>query len=80
MAMSQELPIFNFKWAEDTSQLNEDFIKKTILKKVKKDIFLKLMFNIQKIYIYELQNDLPFMTERKKHEKVGSLLLTYMIK
>ena len=37
--MSQELPIFNFKWAEDTSQLNEDFIKKTILKKVKKDIF-----------------------------------------
>ena len=78
--MSQELPIFNFKWAEDTSQLNEDFIKKTILKKVKKDIFLKLMFNIQKKYIYELHNDLPFLPERKKLEKVGSLLLTYMIK
>ena len=25
--MSQKLPTFNFKWVEDTSPLNEDFIK-----------------------------------------------------
>ena len=26
-AMSQKLPIKNFEWTEDTSQLNEDFIR-----------------------------------------------------
>ena len=26
-AMSQELPVNNFKWIEDTSKINEDFIK-----------------------------------------------------
>ena len=40
----------NFEWIEDNSLFNEDFIK-TIMKKVIKDIFLKLMFNILKIYI-----------------------------
>ena len=28
MAMSQKLPVNNFEWIEDTSQVNEDFIKK----------------------------------------------------
>ena len=27
-AMSQKLPVNNFQWIEDTSQFNEDFIKK----------------------------------------------------
>ena len=27
-AMSQKLPVNNFEWIKDTSQLNEDFIKK----------------------------------------------------
>ena len=27
-AMSQKLPVNNFEWIEDTSQFNEDFIKK----------------------------------------------------
>ena len=27
LAMSQNLPIFNFKQVEDTSQVNKDFIK-----------------------------------------------------
>ena len=48
-AMSQKLPLNNFEWIKDTSQFNEDFIK-TIMKKVMKDIFLKLMFNILKNY------------------------------
>ena len=26
--MSQRLPVNNFEWIKDTSQLNEDFIKK----------------------------------------------------
>ena len=47
-AMSQKIPVN--KWIKDNSQFNEDFIKKTIMKKVKKDIFSKLMFNILKNY------------------------------
>ena len=38
--MSQKLPVNNFKWIEDTSKIDEDFIK-IIMKIVKKDVFLK---------------------------------------
>ena len=48
LAMSQKQPVDNFEWIKDTSQFNEDFIKKTIMKKVMKDIFWKLMFSILK--------------------------------
>ena len=48
-AMSQKIPVN--KWIKDNSQFNEDFIKKTIMKKVTKDIFSKLMFNILKNYM-----------------------------
>ena len=48
--MSQKLPVNNFGWIEDTSQFNGDFIK-TIMEKVMKDIFLKLMLNILKNYM-----------------------------
>ena len=47
--MSQKLPVNNFEWIEETSQFDGDFTK-TIMKKVMKDIFLKLMFNILKNY------------------------------
>ena len=41
--------------------------------KVMKDIFLKVMFNyIEKLH--ELYNDLPFLPERKKLEKVEKLI------
>ena len=49
-AMSQKLPVNNFEWIKDTSQFNED-LTKTIMKKVIKDIFSKLMFNILKNYM-----------------------------
>ena len=45
--MSQNIPVNNFELIEDTSQFNEDFI----MKKVMKNILSKLMLNIQKIYI-----------------------------
>ena len=48
-AMSQKIPVN--EWIKDNSQFNEDFIKKTIMKKVTKDIFSKLMFNILKNYM-----------------------------
>ena len=48
--MSQKLPVNRFKWFEDLSQFIEDFIK-CYNKKVMKDIFVKLIFNILKIYM-----------------------------
>ena len=48
--MSQKLPVNKFEWVEDASQFNKDFIKK-VMKKVLKDIFLKLMYNTLKSYM-----------------------------
>ena len=47
-AMLQKLSKNNFECIEDASQFNEVFIKR---KKVMKNIFLKLMFNILKKYL-----------------------------
>ena len=77
-AMSQKLPTFNFEQVEDTSQFNEDFIK-TMMKKVKKDIFFKLMFNIQKNYMNCVVTYHFYLKERN-FKKSKSLLLIYMIK
>ena len=49
-AMLQKLLVNNFEWIKNTSQFNEDSIK-TIMKKLTKVIFLKLMFNILKNYM-----------------------------
>ena len=48
--MLQELPVNNFEWIEATSQFNEGFIK-SYDQESDEDIFLMLMFNVQKIYI-----------------------------
>ena len=76
-AMSQKLSVNNFEWIEG-SQFNEDFIK-VVMKKVMKDIFSKLMFNILKncmnlIMIYHIYQKVL------KLKKSKSLLLIYMIK
>ena len=55
--MPQKFPINNFEWIEDTSQFNEDFI--TIMKKVMKDIFWKLMVSILKNYMNFIIANLP---------------------
>ena len=49
--MLQKLPVDGFTWVENTSQFNKDFIENYLIKKVMKDIFLKLIFNIQKNYM-----------------------------
>ena len=40
-AMSEPLPVDGFKWVKNQSKIDEDFIKKTMMKLVIKDIFLK---------------------------------------
>ena len=62
--MSRKLPVNDFERIKDTSQFDKDFIK-IIIKKVIKDIFLKLMFNILKNNMTS-DNDLPLLSERMK--------------
>ena len=44
-AMLQNLPVNGFKWVENTSQFNEDFIK-SYTREIDEGYFLKLIFNI----------------------------------
>ena len=48
--MSQKLPVNDFKWIEDTSKTNEEFIK-IMMKIMIKVTFWKWMLNIQRDYI-----------------------------
>ena len=48
--MSQNMPVKNIKWVKDISKFDESFIKINN-EQSDKGNFLKLMFNILKIYI-----------------------------
>ena len=48
--MSQKFTVNNFEWIEDTSHFNEYFLK-NYYEESDEGYFLKLMFNILKIYI-----------------------------
>ena len=70
-AMSQKLPVNNFEWIKDTSQFNKDFIK-TYNEESDKGYFLEVEIQyIEKLH--ELHNDLSFLPERIKIEKVEKL-------
>ena len=62
--MSQKLPVNDFKWVAETSQINEDFIK---LYNEDGDIgyFIEADIEILK-RLHELHNNLPFWPERMK--------------
>ena len=69
--MSQKLPVNNFEWIKDTSQFNEDFIKN-----YNEESDEGYFFEVDAQYpekLHELHNDLPFLPERVKIEKVGKL-------
>ena len=66
------LPVNNFKWVKDTSKFNEDFIK-AITKKVNEGNFLEVYVQYPE-KSHELHNDLPFLPERMKIEKVEKLV------
>ena len=70
-AMSQKLPSNSFRWVEDLSQFNEDFIKK-----YDENSYIGYFLEVDVEYPKELFNfhkDLPFLPERKKIEKVKKL-------
>ena len=66
--MSQRLPVNHFKWIEDTSQFNEDFIKNY---NEESDERYRLEVDIQyPEKLDKLHNDSPLLPERMKIEKV----------
>ena len=70
--MSQKLPVNNFEWIKNTSQFNEDFIK-NYNEESDEGYFLEV--DVQYLEkLHELHNDLPFLPERMKIEKVEKLV------
>ena len=70
--MSQKLPVNNFEWIKDTSQFNKDFIK---YYNEESDEGYFLEFDVQYLEkLHELHNDLPFLPEKMKIEKVEKLV------
>ena len=70
--MSQKLPVNSFKWVNDLSRFNEDFIKNY---NENSDIgyFLEVDVEYPK-KLFGSHKDLPFLPERKKLEKVEKLV------
>ena len=66
--MSQKFPVNNFKWIEETFQINEDFIK-NYNEESDEGHFIEVDVQDPK-KLYELHTNLPFSTERKKLKKV----------
>ena len=70
--MSQKLLVNNFEWVKDTSQFNEDFIK-NYNEESNDGYFLEVEVQyLEKLP--ELHNDLTFLSERMKIEKVEKLV------
>ena len=67
----KKLPLNNFRWVEDISEFNQNFIKSYVMK-VTKGIFLKVMFNILKIYIFSTMI-YPFYLKEWKLKRSKSL-------
>ena len=70
--MLQELPIKKLEWIEDTSQFDEDF-KKNYNGQSDEGYFLEVDVQYPE-KLHELHNDLPFLPERIKIEKVQKLV------
>ena len=67
-AISQKLRVNNFKWIEETSQLNKNFIK-NYNEENDEGYFLEV--NVQYLEkLHELHDDLLFLPERKKIKKL----------
>ena len=75
-AMSQMLPVGDFKWIEedDISKLDEQFIK-NYNENSDKGYILEVDVEYIK-NLHKLQNDLPFLPERMKISKFAKLCCT----
>ena len=70
--MLQKLPVNVFEWIKDTFKFNEDFIK-NYNEESDEGYFVKVEVQcLEKLH--ELHNDLPFIAERMKIERVEKLI------
>ena len=67
-AMSQDLPVNDFKWVEKTSQFNEDLIR--ICNEDSNIVYLIEAVVQCPENLHNLYNDVPFLHERMKIEKI----------
>ena len=70
--MSQKLPLNNFEWIKDTSQVNEDFIR-NYNEESNAGYFLEADFQ-HPTNLHNLHNDLPFLSEIMKIRRVEKLV------
>ena len=70
--MSQKLPVKNFKWVKDISKFDESFIK-SYNEEIHKGYFLEVDVQYPE-NLHNLHNDVPFLLERMKIEKVKNLV------
>ena len=70
--MPQKLPLNNFKWVEETTEFNEDFIK-SYNDDSDEGSFLEVDVQYPE-NLHNLHNDLPIFPERMKIEKVEKLV------
>ena len=73
--MPQNLPVNKFEWIQNTSQFNEDFIK-NYNEESDEGYFLEIDVQYPE-KLHEIHNDLPFLTERIKIEKVKKLVTNF---
>ena len=71
-AMSQKLPKNNFKWVEDTSIINEEFIK-NYNENSYKGYILEVYVKYPK-KLHDLHSDLPFLPKKMKIDKCKKLV------
>ena len=71
-AMSQKLPVNNFKWIENASQIIEDFIK-NYYENSRKGYILEVDVKYPK-KLQNLHSDLPFLPKRIKIDKYKKLV------
>ena len=70
--MSQKLPVNNFKWVNDVTEINEEFIK-NYYEKSKKGYILEVDVKYPK-KLQDLHSDLPFLPKRIKIDKCNKLV------
>ena len=70
--MSQKLPKNNFKWVEDTSRINEEFIR-NYNENSNKGYILEVDVKYPKI-LHDSHSGLPFLPRRMKIDKCKKLV------
>ena len=70
--MSQKLPVINFKWVEDVSRINDEFIK-NYNENSSKGYILEVDIKYPK-KLHDLHSDLPFLPKRIKIDKCKKLV------